>query len=131
MGFRNNICVVGAGQWGNNHIRTLDKLNALKGIVEPDLDVLHKFLHKYPGVSGHTDLSEALKEEYDGFTVATPAETHFSVAKEIIQSGKPVLVEKPMALSVSDAEELLGLSEMFLLEKERRFGTFHIFNQEP
>ena len=63
MGFRNNICVVGAGQWGNNHIRTLDILDALKGIVEPDLDVLHKFLHKYPGVSGHTNLSEALKEE--------------------------------------------------------------------
>ena len=55
MGFGNNICVVGAGQWGKNHIRTLDKLDALKGIVEPDLDVLHKFLNKYPDVSGHTD----------------------------------------------------------------------------
>ena len=83
MGLNNDICVVGAGNCGKNQIRTLHELDALKGIVEPDLDVLHKFLHKYPGVSGHTDLSEALKEEYDGFTVATPAETHFSIAKEL------------------------------------------------
>ena len=96
MGFRNNICVVGAGQWGKNHIRTIDNLLALKGIVEPDQEVLQKVLNKYPGVSGHTNLSEALKEEYDGFTVATPAETHFAIAREIILSGKHVLVEKPM-----------------------------------
>ena len=113
MGFRNNICVVGAGQWGKNHIRTLDKLDVLKGIVEPDQDVLYKLLNKYPGVSGHTDLSEALKEEYDGFTVASPAETHFTIAKEIILSGKHVLVEKPMTLSVSDAEELIGLAKEY------------------
>ena len=113
MGFNNNICVVGAGYWGKNHIRTLHKLAALKGIVEPDQDVLHKFLNEYPGVSGHTDLNEALKEEYDGFTVATPAETHFAIAREIILSGKHVLVEKPMTLSVSDAEELIGLAEEY------------------
>ena len=31
-----NICVIGAGYWGNNHIRTLSKLNALSGVVEVD-----------------------------------------------------------------------------------------------
>ena len=37
-----NICVVGAGYWGQNHISTLDRLNALKGIVEHDNNVLKK-----------------------------------------------------------------------------------------
>jgi len=113
MGLNKNICVVGAGYWGKNHIRTLHNLDALKGIVESDQDVLHKFLNEYPGVLGHTDLSQALKEEYDGFTVATPAETHFTITREIILSGKHVLVEKPMTLSVSDAEELIGLAEEY------------------
>jgi len=50
-------------------------------------------------------------EEFAGFTVATPAETHHDIAVQIIKSGKHVLVEKPLALNIKDAEHLLDLSE--------------------
>ena len=41
-----NICVVGAGYWGKNHIRTLHQLGALKGIVESDIKILRKFVRE-------------------------------------------------------------------------------------
>ena len=48
-----SICVVGAGYWGRNHIRTLNRLNVLKGIVEHDTDTLNTFINEYPEINGH------------------------------------------------------------------------------
>tara|TARA_Y100000996_G_scaffold373803_1_gene323548 strand:+ start:476 stop:1435 length:960 start_codon:yes stop_codon:yes gene_type:complete len=107
------VCVVGAGYWGNNHIKTLYQLGALGGIVESDSKLLELLSVDYPNVPCFQDISLALNEDYDGFSIATPAETHYRIAKIIIMSGRHVLIEKPMTLSVSDAEELLLLSEKF------------------
>ena len=107
------VCVVGAGNWGKNHIKTLNKLGALKGIVESDTKLLASLSIDYPNVSCYENVSLALKEDHDGFTIATPAETHHEIAKKVIMAGKHVLIEKPMTLSVSDSEELLSLAEKF------------------
>ena len=107
------VCVVGAGYWGINHIKTLNELGALKGIVESDSKLLKSLSNQYPNVSCHENVSLALKEDYDGFTVATPAETHHRISKMIIKAGKHLLIEKPMTLSVSDSEELLLMSKQF------------------
>ena len=106
-----NICVIGAGYWGNNHIRTLSKLNSLSGVVEIDEKKLKPILIKYPNVQGYKSIEDALLEEYDGFTIATPAKTHFEIAKTIIKSGKNLLIEKPLTLSIEEAEELVYLTE--------------------
>ena len=106
-----NICVIGAGYWGKNHIKTLSQLNVLRGIVEQDKATLKMFLNKYPGVNGHSNIEEALLKDYDGYTIATPAKTHFEIAKTIINAQKNVLIEKPMALSIEEAEQLVVLSE--------------------
>ena len=106
-----SICVVGAGYWGKNHIKTLSQLNVLRGIVEQDKATLKMFLNKYPGVNGHSKIEEALLKDYDGYTIATPAQTHFEIAKTIINAQKNVLIEKPMALSIEEAEQLVVLSE--------------------
>ena len=105
------VCVIGAGDWGKNHIRTLNDLSALKGIVEIDKVILKKNLNRYPGLQGHTNVESALLEDYDAFTIATPAKTHYKIAKAIIKSQKHVLIEKPMTLSVNEAEELVKLSD--------------------
>jgi len=107
------ICVVGAGYWGKNHIKSLYQLGALKGIVEPDKNILASFNDSYPDVICYPDLDLALQENFDGFTIATPAETHFKIAKKIIKTGKHVLVEKPMTLNVPDAEELIALATQY------------------
>ena len=108
----NNICVVGAGYWGKNHIRTLHELGCLGGIVESNQEALNRFAEQYPEVKSFSSLDEALQDNnFLGFTVATPAETHYSLAKQIMEAGKHVLVEKPLTLQKDHAEELVRLSE--------------------
>ena len=104
------ICVVGGGKWGQNHIKTLYQLGNLGGIVEADAERLNELLKLYP-VEGFTELEQALEQDFDGFTVAVPAPLHYEVAKKIIESGKSVLVEKPMTLSAETSKELVELAQ--------------------
>lgn len=105
------ICVIGAGRWGKNHVRTLADLGSLAGIVDANKDTLTWFRDKYPGVKAYESLDEALAENHDGYTIATPAETHYDIAKKVLRRGKPVLVEKPLALEAAQARELKAISE--------------------
>ena len=106
-----HICVVGAGRWGKNHIKTLHELGFLSGIVEADSNTRNIFKEKYPGLKTFATVRDAIKEDFDGFTVATPAETHFKIAEFIITHKKHVLVEKPLTLKASEARRLKELAE--------------------
>ena len=108
---KKNICVVGAGNWGKNHIKTLHELSSLGGIVEKDESLRSSFKKKYPYLNTYSNLDQALEANYDGFIVATPAETHYSIAKSIILHKKSLLVEKPITLSVEHAESLVRLAK--------------------
>ena len=105
------ICVVGAGRWGHNHIRTLAGLGHLAGVVDRDRSMLESIRSDYPDIELFEHLGQALEASFDGFTVATPSETHAATAREILKAGKPVLVEKPLALSSVEARELCRLAE--------------------
>ncbi|MBW2333304.1 MAG: Gfo/Idh/MocA family oxidoreductase [Deltaproteobacteria bacterium] len=105
------ICVIGAGRWGKNHIKTLHELGFLAGIVEADSDTRNVFKEKHPEAKTFATVKEAIEEEFDGFTVATPAETHFKIAEFIITHKKHVLVEKPLTLKASEAKRLKELAE--------------------
>lgn len=105
------VCVVGAGYWGKNHVRTLDELGCLGGIVDADKNLLKKFRNDYPYILIHDNLEETLsKNFYDGYVVATPAETHFDIAKKIINNSKHILIEKPLTLSIEHATYLVDLA---------------------
>lgn len=106
------VCVVGAGNWGKNHIRTLYELDALGGIVENNTAVLQDISKSYPNVESYQSLEDALiNDDFSGFTVTTPAETHFELSKEIIEAKKHVLVEKPFTLNIENADELVKLAD--------------------
>jgi len=106
------ICVVGAGYWGKNHVRTLDQLGCLGGIIDANQSLLKKISNEYPYALIHENLEQVLKENiYDGYVVATPAETHFDIAKKIINNSNHVLVEKPLTLSIKNASELVSLAQ--------------------
>jgi predicted dehydrogenase len=106
------VCVVGAGYWGQNHIRTLHELGALGGVVEVNKELLKSIAEQYPAIETYKNLDDALNEnEFSGFTVATPAETHYAIAKKIIKAKKHVLIEKPMSLTIEDAEDLVKLAD--------------------
>jgi len=107
-----NICVIGAGYWGKNHIRTLYELGALGGIVETNREVLSELSSIYPDVKTYSQLDDALtNDEFAGFTIATPAQYHYKLAKLVIEKGKSVLVEKPFTLDSKEAKHLKELSE--------------------
>ena len=97
------VCVVGAGRWGKNHIRTLSEMGALGGVVESNPEILNSLRSTYPDIQHFSDIESALTHGFDGFTVATPAETHFDIAQKIIEGGYHVMIEKPITLNSNDA----------------------------
>tara|TARA_A100001037_G_scaffold293031_1_gene309132 strand:- start:25932 stop:26900 length:969 start_codon:yes stop_codon:yes gene_type:complete len=110
---KKNICVVGGGYWGKNHIRTLNSLGHLGGMVDSNLSLIENYKKDYPKIKIFNELDEALSNNFfDGFVVATPAETHFKIAKKIINNNFHLLVEKPLTLSIDDAKELVELSKI-------------------
>lgn len=105
------IAVVGAGRWGKNHIETLNSLGYLGGVVESDDNTLSKLKDKFANVRMFSKLEDALKEDFGGFTIATPAETHFEITERILKSKRHVLVEKPIAMKVAEAKKLKQLAD--------------------
>jgi predicted dehydrogenase len=109
-----NIAVVGAGAWGRNHIRVFSEIPnvRLRYVCDQDPSKLRWLQETYPQTKAVEDLKPILQDpEVRGVVVASSALSHYSLAKEILQAGKDVLVEKPMALSVKDAEEMIEISE--------------------
>jgi UDP-2-acetamido-3-amino-2,3-dideoxy-glucuronate N-acetyltransferase len=101
------ICVVGGGRWGQNHIKTLAGLGCLAAIVESRPERLKALLVQYPGVKGYTDIDEAIDAGYDGYTLATPAETHYAIGMKLIGKGLNVMIEKPMTMTASESKTLV------------------------
>ena len=109
-----NIAVIGCGYWGPNLIRNFVTYPGTKLVWACDLDEkrLEKVLKPYPGVRPTTDLDKILSDgDIDAVAIATPVHTHFPIAKACLESGKNVLIEKPLASSVRQGEELIELAE--------------------
>ena len=71
---------------------------------------LEQFADRYPNVNLLRSVQDAIDEDFNGFTIATPVSTHFELARLILESGKHILVEKPMALTVQEAEQSVRLA---------------------
>tara|TARA_B100000315_G_scaffold33884_1_gene28630 strand:- start:15018 stop:15956 length:939 start_codon:yes stop_codon:yes gene_type:complete len=104
---------VGAGNWGMNHIKTLNEIGALGGVVDIDDSRLLAVSDQYDGTLVYHNVEDSLRKSFDGYIISTPASTHFDVAKRIIKSKHHVLVEKPLALNVEDAEKLKTLADEY------------------
>ncbi len=102
---RLKIGVVGAGAWGRNHVRTVAGLAEaeLAAVCDTDAKVRDRIARQYPAALVTGDIA-ALLSAVDAVIVASPAATHAAVARQAIEAGKAVLVEKPFALSARDAE---------------------------
>lgn len=108
---KQEICVIGGGRWGQNHIKTLAKIGCLAAIVEANSKRLEEILAQYPGVKGFTDVEAAIEAGFHGYTLATPAETHYAIGKRLIEQGLNVMIEKPMTLTAGQSKELVELAE--------------------
>ncbi len=105
------FAVVGAGRWGKNHIRSLHELGKLSAIVERDPGRREEVAALYRQAQVFASVQESLAAGLDAYVVATPAASHFAVSKFLLEQGKHVLVEKPLALNSKDAEALVELAE--------------------
>jgi predicted dehydrogenase len=109
---RPRIAVIGAGNWGRNHVRTVaaNPRAHLAIVCDSDPERCTAVRRQYPAVRVTEDFRDAL-DGADGVILATPAATHATMATAVLDAGLPVLVEKPMALNVEDAVALASRSE--------------------
>ncbi|MEM3615372.1 MAG: Gfo/Idh/MocA family oxidoreductase [Candidatus Methanomethylicia archaeon] len=104
------VAVIGCGFWGRNHLRVLSENSRAELIAAVDVnqDVLEKVKMKYD-VEVYRDYHEILGDKrIEAITICTPSTTHAKIALEVIESGKNVLVEKPMTITVDEAMKILN-----------------------
>ncbi|WP_269543031.1 Gfo/Idh/MocA family protein [Cerasicoccus fimbriatus] len=107
-----NIAVIGCGYWGKNHVRNFEALGALKLVCDASETGRLKAKELAPNVEVSDDPLSAFKRaDIDGVVLATPAETHCSLTLLALEHGKHVLVEKPMALTYSEALKMADAAD--------------------
>ncbi len=112
MTFERQIAVVGCGAWGRNLVRTLHKLGALSAVVESTAAGRSLAAELAPGVQVTGNYEQVLADPaVRGVMIATPAETHYQLAREALAAGKDVFVEKPMTETVDEARDLITRAE--------------------
>ncbi|MBN1234288.1 MAG: Gfo/Idh/MocA family oxidoreductase [Candidatus Coatesbacteria bacterium] len=109
-----NIAIIGAGAWGFNHVRTFAALEecTLSHVSDSSSAVLKKIKKHFPSIKITENPDEIFHESsIDAIVVASPASTHYELARKSLETGKDVLVEKPLTIDVKEAESLLEIAE--------------------
>ncbi len=109
-----NVGIVGCGYWGPNLMRNFRSLSdcRLLAVCDRDLDRLRHMQSLYPEATIFTDFSKFLQEsKVDAVVVATSVGLHYRMAKAALEAGKHTFVEKPMATSCAECDELIALAK--------------------
>lgn len=120
------VAVVGAGYWGPNLIRNFAACpdTELVAVCDRDEERLAQVLRPYPGVEAMTDFRRILdRADIHAVAIATPVDTHAPLGVAALRAGKHVLVEKPLAGSVADAEQMVDAAA----EADRVLMVDHTF----
>lgn len=120
------IAVLGCGYWGSNHIRTLKSLGVLHAVSDANRARAEGFAseHECRAIEPD-DLFD--DREIDAIVLALPPQYHAEYAIRAVNAGKHVLVEKPVALSVPDAERAVKAAK----EAGRLFMVGHVLRFHP
>ena len=105
------VAVIGAGHLGRHHARLYAAIPhaQLVGVADINPDRASQVAAAY-GARPVTDYHELI-DEVDAASIAVPTESHFAVARDFIDRGRPVLIEKPFTRSLAEADELLALAD--------------------
>jgi predicted dehydrogenase len=107
--------VVGLGYWGPTLLRALVDVEGaeVRWLCDSDPSRLERFHRRYPAARGTTRIDDLLADpELDAVVLATPVFTHFYLTSRALSAGKHVFVEKPLATSSAEAEQLARMAEM-------------------
>jgi predicted dehydrogenase len=108
------IAIIGAGYWGTNLIRNFYALEncEVKYVCDLEKSKLDKVKKNYPTILTITDARKIFNDkEIKAVAIATSTETHFSLAKQALEKGKHVFIEKPMTRTSAQAEELIKIAK--------------------
>jgi predicted dehydrogenase len=125
-----NIGVIGCGYWGPNLIRNFNSLqNCTVMSVAETKPGRQEFIKKeFPGVFVTDNYKNILQDDsIDAVCIATPVKTHKDLAVESLNSGKHVFVEKPMAASSIEAEEMIKAAEA----NNKKLAVGYVFQFAP
>ena len=118
------IAVLGCGYWGSNHIRTLKALGALHAVSDANGARAEGFASEQDCLAIAPDELFS-RDDVDGIVMALPPQFHAEFAIRAVEAGKDVLVEKPIALTVADAERAVAAaaahSRIFMVGHVLRF----------
>ncbi len=120
------IAVAGCGYWGPNIIRSFNALPNchLKMVCDLSKERLQHMDKLYPKAKTTNSFEDLLKDkEIGAIAIATPARTHYAMAKESLLAGKHTFVEKPMATNTAECKELIQIAD----EKKLTLMVGHTF----
>lgn len=109
-----NVAVIGYGYWGPRVARNFyaSEFTKLHTICDARPDALRKAASEFPGIETTTELKDVMTSTViDAVAIVTPVWTHFEFAKQALENGKHVWVEKPFTMSSDQAKDLIELAE--------------------
>jgi len=128
---RIGVGIIGCGRWGQNLIRVFNQLSEASVIIccnKSNHDRLDKLQSAYPHIETTQEVNDVLiNSRVDAVAVATPDQTHFDIGRQALRAGKHVFIEKPLALSLLQAKDLIDLAE----SRGRILMTGHIMQYHP
>jgi len=104
------IGVVGLNYWGPNLARNFDALGVLSWICDLDADKLSVAHARHPAATATRSYEELPASDVRAVVIATAVPTHYPLAKQALEAGKHVFVEKPPAMLSSEIDELVALA---------------------
>jgi predicted dehydrogenase len=125
---RVHVAVVGYGYWGSKHVRVLSTMpDVAVSVVDADKRRREEAEALYPSIRRTAGTIDEVLDEVDAVLVATPPGSHYDVAMRALSARKHVLVEKPLATSVDDAEAMVAAAD----DNDVQLMVGHTFEYNP
>jgi UDP-2-acetamido-3-amino-2,3-dideoxy-glucuronate N-acetyltransferase len=122
------IALIGCGAWGKNHLRVWSNLGYLQVVCDTDPGRLQAVSTEHPDLEISSEVDTVLnRTDITAVVVAAPASEHAWLTLRALEAGKDVLVEKPMALTVVEGEQLVDVAERL----ERILLVGHVLEYHP
>lgn len=122
-----SVAVVGCGYWGKNLVRNFYRLGALAAVCDATQSGRATAVELAPQTPVVNKLDEVLQSDVSAVVIATPAESHYEIAKLALKAGKDVFVEKPLALTYEQGAGLVRLAE----ESKAILMVGHVLEYHP
>ena len=105
------VAVIGAGNMGKNHIRIYSEMNNVEliGVVDLNNKIGKEIANKF-NTNYFSDYKEVV-DKVNAVSIVVPTKFHYGIAKEFLNSGVNVLIEKPITINLNEADEIIGLAD--------------------